>query len=324
MLDSSRVRRASDPLILKGRKSRFRPAIAALTIGSIVLGLSYRDSQASLGEQRREAIITSRVVEKDHSFKLNDDVVLSVTIFLTSGSSWIVPSDCIKIDIVDCIGAGGNGSATGRVHSAGAAWARITNLSVAPGSSITIGVGKVSSANNDTYFNATSLSNAAALGSSVACAAEGGINSGTTIGAIGRPGLATNSVGTSKFSGGAIWTANIARGASGAAGPNGDGVSAAGSPSFGPGSAGDAGFGGAGGAGGGGAGGNGTEYDASHGSGGGAGAPSSGVGGNGGLYGGGGSGGSAGAGIGGQGLIVIVYTPFIFAAIPRQRHYLRR
>jgi hypothetical protein len=50
MIDLSRVGRPNDPLDLRKRKSRIRPAVASLLIGGTALTLSYRDAQAGAGE----------------------------------------------------------------------------------------------------------------------------------------------------------------------------------------------------------------------------------------------------------------------------------
>ena len=114
MIDFNSVRRSNDPLDLRKRKSRIRPAVASLLIGGAALTLSYRDVQAAAGEQRREAVLTQQYFENgsQKTFRF-EPIVLSVSIYLTSGATFIVPTDCAKIDAVDCIGAGANGTTGG-------------------------------------------------------------------------------------------------------------------------------------------------------------------------------------------------------------------
>jgi len=50
MIDLSSGRRPNDPLDLRKRKSRIRPAVASLLIGGTALTLSYRDAQAGAGK----------------------------------------------------------------------------------------------------------------------------------------------------------------------------------------------------------------------------------------------------------------------------------
>ncbi|MFG1259142.1 DUF2612 domain-containing protein [Xanthobacter flavus] len=214
-------------------------------------------------------------------------------VFLTSGTSWTVPSDCTRINWVDTIGSGADGVFAGfsARGGGGGAYARKNAISVTPGTSVAYQVG----AGLDTVFGGTVLTSCI-CGAAKANGATGG--------------LASSSAGDVTFSGGNGDT--TFGGAGGAAGPNGAGIAGSGYL----GGAGDAGSGGAGGAKGI-AGGAGTEYDASHGAGGGAGGRNTaGPGFPGGLYGGGGGGHVTGAdGAGQQGLIVINYTPTVIATM---------
>lgn len=272
------------------------------------------------------------------------------TVFITSGTTWPVPADCIGVsnqagEFIDTIGGGASGAAqrdtTDDIGNAtgggGGAWSRITTLALTPGASITIQVGAggtaVSRTTNgqtqgndgtDTWFNGANLA-ASSVG---AKAGNNGIsNAGDAITAGGEGGLAASGVGTSKFDGGDggdVTVANpvqVATGGGGAAGPSGAGDngtnSAAAADGDTAGGAGDAGAGGTAGTAGGGAGGAGTEYDATHGSGGGGGGEQNtgtGTAGSGGLYGAGGGGaataGTVTSGAGRQGLIVVAYAPF--------------
>ena len=206
-------------------------------------------------------------------------------IFLTSGTSWTVPSDWNSSNnTIEAIGSGGSdpaGSGTG-----GGGYSKISNYSLTPGASVSYQVGNSQGGTNsgDTWF----------VNTSTLLAKNGGYTGGS----------AASGVGDVKYSGG---SPAGSLGGGGAAGPNGNGVDGSGTQ----GGAGDAGYGGAGGIGAFVAGGNGTEWDATHGSGGGGGGTASGCyGGDGGLYGGGaGCSADGGNGLGGPGIIVITYTP---------------
>lgn len=221
-------------------------------------------------------------------------------IFITSGSAWQVPNDCFVIDWVDCIGAGGGAvNSVGSRGGRGGAWSRSINLGadagIVPGALIDIVVnpGVAVGKGSDTCFNATSLSQAALLGPTKACAAEGG--GGGVVGSNASGGLAANGTGVQKYSGGSAGSIQRS-GGGGAAGPNGNGGNSGGSIGS-AGGSGDAGYGGGSGA-------AGAEYDASHGSGGGG----QGGRGAGGLF-GGGAGGGAGTQPSGGSLIALSYTP---------------
>jgi len=259
----------------------------------------------------------------------------TVVIFLTSGVTWTVPSDWNSSNnTIEVIGGGSN-SDTGGNGGGGGAYAKSTNISLTPGATVNISVG---GAGGDTWFNATSLSNAVSNGSSVSVGAQG--SQGQT------GGSASASVGTTAYSGGnGGSTGTGPSGGGGAGGPNGNGGNGgngtyyysggggggdggggngtvpndySGAPggnnyfSSGRGTLGSSGTDGGGGSGStydgdGGNGGNGIEW-ATAGSGGGGGGGYHGdasSGGNGGNYGGGGGGYN---GSGGQGIIVVTYT----------------
>lgn len=277
------------------------------------------------------------------------------TVFITSGTSYVIPSDYASLVSIECIGAGSLGSLT--YGGGGGAYAKITSLALTPGQSITIQVGTGTTStvtNNNTWFNGASLA-ASSVG------AQGG----------GQPtgGAASSSVGTTKYSGGtgATTGANAYPSGGGSAGPNGNGGNAGtaasaragggggggggsvggngvasgdggaggnnylgagggaggASPTF-NGSAGTAG-GGGGGAGGvsitggnGGAGGAGTEYDPTHGSGGGGGGGAGTSGSRNGAGGGlyGGGGGGGSAASGVGGAGLIIFT-YVESVIPK-------
>lgn len=240
---------------------------------------------------------------------------MSTKIFLTTGTSWTVPSDWNNSNnTIELIGAGGNGSSNGGTSggSAGGAggYAKVPNLNLTVGSTVTYQIGTVGVPGTDTYFNGSSL-----VSSSLGCAAAtnaAGLNPG-----IGSTGVSL--IGTATLfkggNGGTITAQHGGAGGGGAAGPNGAGVAGAGDSGSNTGATGGNADNGSGGAGGttGNPGGNGTEFDGIHGAGGGGGGGSQGgpTAGSGGTYGGGGGGAqisSASVGAGQNGLIVITYT----------------
>lgn len=278
-------------------------------------------------------------------------------IFLTSGTTWTVPSDWNNVhNSIEAIGGGGgggggfsessgSGGAAGGGGGAGA-YSIVHNVSLTPGSIVTISVGAAGSGGSpgqngtdggDTYLcNSTSncsgpTDSAVAISARGGKAGAGGVSNNGGVGGAG--GLATNSAGELKFDGGGGGTGNppvSATGGGGGGGGGAGGPSAAGNSgisgsvsTFGGGGQGDGTSGGAGGSTSAANGSSGTEYDATHGSGGGgaggqgsgngAGAP----GGAGGAYGAGGGGGGGNGtkrqpggagGNGNQGLIRITYN----------------
>ena len=125
----------------------------------------------------------------------------ATVIFLTSGTTWVVPSDWNNANnSVECIGGGGNGATSTSIAAAGGgggAYAKSSNLVLTPLGTLTIGGFGVATA---TFFNATSLANAVANGPTISVAADFGRN-GSNITA-GAKGQAANSVGGTKYDGG--------------------------------------------------------------------------------------------------------------------------
>lgn len=227
----------------------------------------------------------------------------ATTIFLTSGTTWVVPNDFGSINTIEVIGHGATGDTTCASPSitrggGGGAYSKAVNVLLAPGATINVHFGLQSE---------EGAPDGVWLKTSGTVYAESGFN-GAGCANPGQGGRAANGVGATKFSGGqgslgSGGGAGIGAGG-GAAGPHGDGGDAAVPSPDAVGGVGDAGFGGAGGSTAPGDGGNGTEFDASHGAGGGGGSNAAIGGGFGGLYGGGGS-----FNVGAPGLIVITYTP---------------
>lgn len=232
-------------------------------------------------------------------------------IFLTSGSSWTVPSNCRKVNWVRCYGAGAYGqvgsnfssgaaNGNGGYGGGGGAFSQSGSFSVVPGSSISINVGVSSTNGGDTWL---------LFGGTYQAYAEGG---------RGQSGGVSQGYGVINYNGGSGGNAGVGYtpntggfttsygggggGGGGAAGPSGNGYAGAGGAS---GQGTDAG----------GAGGSGDGSYSGQGGNGGSGTTGTGNAGSSGYaYGGGGGGGAGGinAGAGGAGyagLIWINYDP---------------
>lgn len=234
----------------------------------------------------------------------------ATVVFLTSGTTYTVPSDWTLTNTIECIGAGGNGRiaslTVGRPGGGGGAYAQVSNLSLSGSVSYVIASG---GSQSDTYFNG-----AASTSASISCA--GGKNATSLI--PGAGGSTANSTGTVKYAGGSGASGDVCSGGDGsggggggAGGPYGAGLSA----DFSTGGDGGGGFGGASG------GGSGREWN--YGAGAGSGGGGHGLGGyDGGFYGGGGGGGgsencfySSTPGSGIQGIIVVTYWPTLSSMV---------
>jgi hypothetical protein len=219
----------------KGRK-KVRHFVAALAIGATAFSLHYVYKQNSEGVGwTRQTVV--RVKDGNH----RPPEILCVTVFLLNGTTtWTVPADFGALVSVECIGAGsgGNGSSTaGNIASGGGgAYAKITSTSTALTPGVTVinvgiglggaGVSGVTTTGNvggDTWWNATSRTDAVTNGSGKSCAAQGGQAATSATGGLG--GTAANSVGTVTSSGGNGTVGANAHGSGGAAGPNGAGAS---------------------------------------------------------------------------------------------------
>ncbi|WP_316228456.1 RHS repeat-associated core domain-containing protein [Bradyrhizobium sp. SZCCHNR1039] len=167
----------------------------------------------------------------------------ALQIFLTSGTTWTVPSDWNNsnnaIEVIGGGGGGGGGSSSsvdeGAGGGGGGAYSKTANLSLQAGATITYQVGTGGSAGNvgsagsaggDSYFNGSGASCA----SQSVCAKGGGggsISSGYNAASGGAGGAAASGIGAVRYSGGAGGgsgaTSNGGGGGGGAAGPNGNG-----------------------------------------------------------------------------------------------------
>lgn len=140
--------------------------------------------------------------------------------FLTSGSSWSVPTDWNNSNnIVEVIGGGGGGggdggTATGGGGGGGDAYSKITNITLTGGGSATYAIGTAGTAGvghgdggagGDTYFNGGSC------GAASVCAKGGALGRAAVFGGTGGAGggggtnyfyrvVAVNANGTSTYS----------------------------------------------------------------------------------------------------------------------------
>jgi hypothetical protein len=311
------IRKPDDFLGLRKKVLRLMLA-GSLLVGTVPLNLYYKQEQLQPGVQRQITYV-------NHGKRKQPEVILSVTVFLTSGGSinrdGSLPGWNPGNNTIDCIGGGGGSASTVGNPSGGGGGgglARYGNHPALPATiSYSVGAGGTPGvAGGNTSFNGT-------------VGAYGG-GAGTSGGGNGPGGAGgTYFAGTGYYAGGAggigVATAGGGGGGGGAAGYYGGGGGGANSSLVygAPGGAGGAGNGGGGGAGAGapgngGAGGNGGEYGGAGSGGGGGGAYGDGqarYGGNGGAYGGGAGGcgfikGAPGGGsYGYQGLIIIMYTP---------------
>ncbi|PWT78222.1 MAG: hypothetical protein C5B60_01540 [Chloroflexi bacterium] len=228
-------------------------------------------------------------------------------IVLTSASvsPWVVPGDWNNTNTIEAIGAGGNGwgPGSGFFAGGGGAYAKISNLTLTPGANITFQIGLPQAVGVAAGAGTTPPMNTWFRDGATLVAA------GAATKVSGAAGTAANSVGTVKNSGGAGSNSG-----GGAGGPTGAGLAGVGGGAPNVGGAGDAGSatGGVGGVGSApaGNGGDGTLWTPNGGSGGGGGCDHVGGAGNGGRWGGGGATTNwGGTGLGGNGVIVITYTP---------------
>jgi len=159
----------------------------------------------------------------------------ATTVYLTQGTtSWVVPSDWDSSNnTIEAIGAGGSAANAGGCPTAGGNggdYAKITNLTLTPGATVTVAIGAGSTHNSgtaggDTYLcNATS--NCASIaGSAVQVGAKGG-NYATNQSSPTAQSTA-NDVGTTKHAGGQGGGGSCSYtggSGAGAAGPNGNGA----------------------------------------------------------------------------------------------------
>ena len=152
---------------------------------------------------------------------------MTKTIFLTSGTSYTLPSDWGAPYSVEAIAAGGGGYANSGGGGGGGAYAKITDsditLSASQSVYIQIGAGgAAASSGTDSWLNASA--NTAPSTTSQGVLAKAGQGGGGSAGGAG--GLSSASVGSTKNSGGAGGSApsSSGSGGGGAGGPHGPGA----------------------------------------------------------------------------------------------------
>ena len=154
-------------------------------------------------------------------------------VYLTSGSSWTVPSNWSSSNnTIEVIGGGGGGASfnvtdAGWGGGGGGAYSKATNVTLTPGASVIYAVGTGGGATvggGDTYFCNSSSNCSSIGGSAVVVGAKGGSGSSSQTGGSG--GASGGGVGSTKYSGGAGGAAGTYGGAGGggAAGPSGAGA----------------------------------------------------------------------------------------------------
>jgi hypothetical protein len=136
------------------------------------------------------------------------DALATITVFITGGATWVVPTDYGLPSTVDCLGAGAGGSSTG--GGGAGAFSRKNNLSLTPGATVNLQIGGNNPAGSpQTWFQSSAI------------ALADGAN-----GSAG--GQAATSIGDVVFSGGAGGTAHGpgggGGGGGGAAGQHGAGL----------------------------------------------------------------------------------------------------
>jgi hypothetical protein len=145
------------------------------------------------------------------------------TVFITSGTTYTIPSDFVSIVSVEAIGGGGSATVSGYGGGGGGAYAKTTSITglTASGTAYC----SIGAAAGDTWFNGTS--NAAPTTTNQGVLAKGGASATGNSGASG--GASGSCVGNTSFSGGnggagQSSSANgVGGGGGGAGGPNGAG-----------------------------------------------------------------------------------------------------
>jgi len=139
---------------------------------------------------------------------------MSKIIFLTSGTSWVVPSDWNTSDnTVECIGGGGGGGGGGTggeqwgAQGGGSgAYSKKLNVILTPGASITVQVGSAGTGSavdvNGTDGGDTWLNGANLAASSVGAKGGQGGKANTNSNPLGAGGSSGGGIGDIKYSGG--------------------------------------------------------------------------------------------------------------------------
>lgn len=153
-------------------------------------------------------------------------------VFITSGTTWTVPTDFSNVNTIEVIGGGGGGQSGNSSYrgggGGGGGYSRIDNVSLTPGSTIAIQVGArggIAASGGDTYLCNSMLNCTSINGAAVVVGAKGGAGAFNQNGGVGGAALA--GIGAIKYSGGSGGGSGSyfgsGGGGGGAAGPNGDG-----------------------------------------------------------------------------------------------------
>jgi len=181
------------------------------------------------------SIYTNQSANVTAAFSAGSGVSSTPTvIYLTSGSSWPVPSNWNSTsNTIEVLGGGSSGNMTNSLGSdatgGGGAYSKITDLYLVRNSTVAYGVGAggagvtglTGNPGGDTWFNATSMANCVTAGAGSCVGTKGASAAGPGVGGIG--GSASGGVGTVSYSGGNGWGGSNGDGGGGAAGPNGAG-----------------------------------------------------------------------------------------------------
>ncbi|MFA5951989.1 MAG: tail fiber domain-containing protein [Hyphomicrobium sp.] len=161
------------------------------------------------------------------------------TVYLTSGTSWVVPSDWNNANnSIEMIGGGGGGGGSASSPAGGGgggAYSKSTNLTLTPGNSIAYQIGSAgtggTSGNNgtaggDTWFDGSGTT---CSGQTVCAKGGAGGKSNSFSNGVAAGGAAASGIGSTKYSGGngGYHTGPVGNtngmGGGGAGGPNGNG-----------------------------------------------------------------------------------------------------
>ena len=150
---------------------------ACLILAVIVIGSADQGFNQGLNQLGQLSKFTSLVNPRSQLAQVGGSG--PTVIFLTSGSTWTVPSDWNSSNnTIEVIGGGGGGSNTGnQVGGGGGGYSKATNVSLTPGGSVNIGIGIGGAQNTsggNTWFNGTNASNASVSASGGSISGTGG------------------------------------------------------------------------------------------------------------------------------------------------------
>src|SRR6516164_4757004 len=136
--------------------------------------------------------------------------MVAQVIFFTSGTTWTVPVGCTLITSAECIGGGGGGDATWGNGGGGAAYSKVVNFAVTPGTVKTYSIGGGGGTNGSGASTWIRLDTGATPPASTAqgCLAAAGAGAPAANASGGAGGAAGSCIGTTTAAGGAGGGAN--------------------------------------------------------------------------------------------------------------------